>query len=250
MFQSFSASVIGRAHINKNIPCHDSHLVKTFDDGQSIIASVSDGMGSAKHAEIGSQVAVNSIVDYMLEAYWENADIDICKTLKEGFYMVQKNLELEANEQNFDVKDLNCTLLVFISINEDKQYIGQVGDCIAIGKKNDKPYQLIAHPQKGEYANQTFSVVNIESIDKGEFFKLDEALTHIALMSDGLEKITIDLATLNVSKGFFDPFFKAFLQPHFKPENASNSLISFLSSERINKKTDDDKTLVLIHQSQ
>ena len=249
MFQSFSASVIGSAHISRKIPCHDSHQVKLLDDGQSIICAVSDGMGSALHAEIGSQIAVESIVEYIMDAYLEDKEIDVCQTIKDGYYLVQKNLENEALEQDFNVKDLNCTLLVFVAIKGDDQYIGQVGDCIAIGKSGDEPYQLFVNPQKGEYANQTFSIVNTESIDNGEYFKLEKPLTDIALMSDGLEKMTIDLATLNVSKGFFDPFFNAFSQPHFETEKASKSLQAFLSSERINKKTDDDKTLVFIHQS-
>lgn len=253
MIKTFSASVIGTSHINRGMPCHDSHMIRYINDDEGIIVAVSDGMGSAKHAEIGSALAVECITDFISDALKENEDSDdeekqdLTDILKDGYMEVQKRLVKEAEISEVQPRDLNCTLLVFLAINKHEQYIAQVGDCIAIGQTEDSDtYHIIAEPQKGEYANQTFSVVNEESVENGDYELLEHPLKRIALMSDGLEGMTINAATKDVSKGFFDPFFKAFSQSNFSEERASTSLKTFLSSDRINKKTDDDKTLVFI----
>ena len=69
----------------------------------------------------------------------------------------------------------------------------------------------------------------------------------IALMSDGIESISISSKDKMVSHLFYDPFFNAFLHPNFQQENVTEALKRFLNSDRVNKKTDDDKTLLFIY---
>lgn len=247
-YKAFSASVIGTSHTKNNLPCHDSHLVRTFNEAQSLIATVSDGMGSAKHADIGSALATECVVDYLEENLAPTDDDEtVIATIKDAFKAVYHRLEEEAETQAFELRDLNATLMVFIALEPGRQFGGQVGDCITIGREKDESaYEIAIAPQKGEYVNQTFSVCNLDSIEDGHYFAFETSYEKVAMMSDGIESFTINSATEDISSGFFDPFFDAFDKAHFTEEKASQSLQAFLNTDRVNKRTDDDKTLVFI----
>ncbi len=245
MVKLYGASVQGSSHIQTETPCHDSHAYRMLKNDLGVVAAVSDGMGSAKRAELGSTLAANYIVDYIEK----NIDLsmddeDIILLIKEGYVEVLDALHMEASAFDLNVKDLNATLLVFLSIG-DRQFYGQVGDCSLIGK-NDDGYLVLAKQQRGEYANATFSICNDTSIEQGLYEKIDGFYESVALMSDGIESISVSAKDQTVSKLFYDPFFKAFEHEAFNQKDVESSLIRFLSSERISSKTDDDKTLLFI----
>jgi hypothetical protein len=65
-------------------------------------------------------------------------------------------------------------------------------------------------------------------------------------MSDGIESISVSTKDRTVSALFYEPFFKVFSHDRFSADEVSQSLARFLSSKRINDRTDDDKTLLFI----
>jgi len=241
----YGASVVGTSHLSTETPCHDNHAYQILPNGLGFIACVSDGMGSASHAELGSLTASTFIVNF-LEKHLDVKmdDEDIITLIKEGFIETNDELLEVAKINEVNIKDLNATLLVFVSFN-GSQYYGQVGDCAAIGKIEDA-YEVIAKQQRGEYANATFSICNLESIENGIYEKCDKFYPMIALMSDGIESISISAKDKTVSHLFYDPFFKVFSHENYNQEEVQKSLERFLASDRINKKTDDDKTLLFV----
>lgn len=248
MIKLYGASVIGTSHLATYTPCHDAHTYRILPDNLGYIACVSDGMGSASRAELGSLTASLFVVDF-LEKHLnlDMSDSEVIQLIKEGYVQTNQLLEETADLHELNIKDLNATLLVFVSI-QDRQFFGQVGDCTAIGKSGDT-YKVLVPQQRGEYANATFSICNMESIDNGLFEKCDAFYPMIALMSDGIESISISAKDSVVSSLFFEPFFKVFLHKNYNQLEVQKSLERFLQSERINKKTDDDKTLLFIQAS-
>lgn len=246
MIKVYGASVVGTSHLKTETPCHDAHKYRVLPSDWGYIAVVSDGMGSARAAEIGSEVASSFILDF-LEKHLDPkmSDEEVITLIKEGYIETHDALWVEATSRELHVKDLNATLLVFISL-KDRQFYGQVGDCCAIGKKDDT-YSVLVEQQRGEYANATFSVCDLTSIEQGIYAKLDEVYPMVALMTDGIEGISISSKDKTVSHLFYDPFFNAFLHPNFHQKDVEAALERFLSSERVNKKTDDDKTLLFIY---
>ena len=245
MIRLYGASVVGTSHQLTDTPCHDAHAYRILENEVGYVACVSDGMGSASHAEIGSQTASRFIVDFLARTLDHTmSDLEILTTIKEGYVEVNDILHMESNERGLSIKDLNATLLVFISLN-DRQFYGQVGDCTAIGKIGDT-YEVIVRQQRGEFANATFSICNLESIENGIYEKCDKFYPMVALMSDGIESISISAKDKTVSSLFYDPFFKVFDHENYDQTEIQKSLERFLSSERIGKKTDDDKTLLFI----
>lgn len=237
--------MVGASHIATDTPCHDSHTYRILPNNLGYIACVSDGMGSASHAELGSQTASVFVVDFLQNQLKSSmSDEEIITLIKESFIETNDKLYDVAHQNGFHVKDLNATLLVFVTLN-GRQFFGQVGDCTAIGKSGDR-YQVLVPQQRGEYANATFSVCNLESVENGIYEKVDGYYPMVALMSDGIESISISARDRQVSSLFYDPFFKVFDREHFDPHEVQKSLERFLASERICKKTDDDKTLLFI----
>ena len=246
MIKLFGASVIGTSHLQADIPCHDAHDYRVLPDNWGYIACVSDGMGSAKAAEIGSEVASSFIVNFLedhLDPKLE--DEDVIMLIKEGFVEVHDQLLMAASQRELKVKDLNATLLVFVTLG-NRQFYGQVGDCSAIGKLGEN-YEVLVEQQRGEYANATFSVCDLQSIENGIYERIEGFYPMVALMTDGIEGLSISAKDKQVSHLFYDPFFQAFQNPKFHQKDVEAALSRFLSSERINKKTDDDKTLLFIY---
>jgi len=248
LIKLYGASVIGTSHLTTETPCHDAHAYRILSDDLGYVACVSDGMGSASNAELGSSTASLFIVDFLKEKLHPGlTDDEVILLIKEGYVQVNHLLEETAELHELNVRDLNATLLVYISI-KDRQFFGQVGDCTAIGKSSDT-YKVLVPQQRGEYANATFSICNMESIENGLYEKCDGFYPMVALMSDGVESISVSAKDSTVSSLFFDPFFKVFSHQNYNQAEVQKSLERFLQSERINKKTDDDKTLLFIQVS-
>lgn len=245
MVKLYGASVVGSSHLSTDTPCHDHHSYRILPNNLGYIACVSDGMGSASHAELGSQTASLFVVDFLQKQLNPTmTDDEVILLMKEAFIETNDKLHDTAHLNGVNVKDLNATLLVFVTLNK-RQFFGQVGDCTAIGKKDNR-YDVIVPQQRGEYANATFSICNLESVGDGIFEKVDEFYPMVALMSDGIESISISAKDNQVSKLFYDPFFKVFERDDFEQFYFQQSLEKFLESDRISKKTDDDKTLLFI----
>lgn len=245
MVKLYGASVVGSSHLSTDTPCHDRHTYRILPNNIGYIACVSDGMGSASHAELGSQTASVFVVDFLQNQLNPSmSDEEIINLIKEAFIETNDKLHDTAHQHGYHVKDLNATLLVLVTL-KDRQFFGQVGDCTAIGKIGDD-YDVIVPQQRGEYANATFSICNLESVENGLYQKVDKFYPMVALMSDGIESISISAKDNQVSHLFYDPFFKVFSHDLFDQFEVQKSLERFLASDRINKKTDDDKTLLFI----
>ena len=62
MLSSYCFSLRGRDHIKSNMPCHDASQIETISSSWKI-AVVADGVGSCKHAELASGIAVKEVTE-------------------------------------------------------------------------------------------------------------------------------------------------------------------------------------------
>jgi hypothetical protein len=61
-----------------------------------------------------------------------------------------------------------------------------------------------------------------------------------------LQRLALNLATNTPHEPFFEPFFKVLsIVGENKEDELTAALVDFLKSERVNERTDDDKTLAL-----
>jgi len=244
------ASVRGTSHLKTMTPCQDSCAYMVTDSGL-LLAAVSDGAGSAARSDLGSQQAVNQTLEILFGELLDRRPANhrtwgdlLFRTFSETRNRVLR-LTLEEGGQ---ARDYACTLTILVS-DEDWLVSGQIGDGYAAAQTFDGDLIAIAEPQRGEYADSTYFITDDGASDAftGRVYRqgLDiSPVRCLAAMTDGLTNLAIDKRTAKPHWPFFKPLMQVpgRMREH---ETALNDLYEFLVSERINARTDDDKTLVL-----
>jgi hypothetical protein len=240
-----AASVIGTSHQNSSEGvCQDSHAVSYLKHASALIAIVSDGAGSASHAHIGSRLTCEFISR-------EAQAVDPGHLFTEAFArntieIVRSVLFDEADKEGLEIRDFACTMLVAI-LSANQSSFWQVGDgAICVRRTESESYNCIYWPDKGDYANVTFFVTDIRAQQETQVCVRSEGFDEVALFTDGIERLALDFTAKEAHSKFFGGLF-----PHMRSlpggysEDLAKQIEGFLGSERVNQRTDDDKTLIL-----
>jgi serine/threonine protein phosphatase PrpC len=147
----------------------------------------------------------------------------------------------EAQERDGDANDFASTLLVIVAM-PDRTIAAHIGDGAIV--VDDGALRVLSWPEQGEYANMTVFLTTQHAVEQARVYEIGP-ISRFALFSDGLQHIALDYATQDV----FAPFIETMLKPLAPPEanrtNLEIALSAYLGSHAVNKRTDDDKTLVL-----
>ncbi|MDM3860207.1 MAG: PP2C family serine/threonine-protein phosphatase [Aphanizomenon gracile PMC644.10] len=248
-WQAVAKSVIGTKHIKSETPCQDHSDYKILEKEQVILGAVSDGMGSAKLSQIGSKLAVETTLDYLKkEAIWKyqidkNAWEEKFKSL---LIEVRTALDIHANENKLNIRDYACTLIAFVAT--PKWLVAmQVGDGLIVVRADNQDYELLFQPDKGEFANETTPVTSSSAIGEMRFCIKEKCYDFICAATDGIENLALDKKT-RIWKPFDSFFNKGLEQSIFSNsslQDKERGIEDFLNNETLNKRTDDDKTLLL-----
>jgi hypothetical protein len=158
----------------------------------------------------------------------------------------QSVIRAEAFDRGSFERDFACTMLLAI-VDADCVACAQIGDgCIVASSTDDPEYNWIFWPDKGEYENETFFATDRRAEERLQFELINRRFEELAVLTDGLQRLALDFKT-NTAHG---PFFQALFGPvRTEPDGLSSvlskSLFTFLTSDRINDRTDDDKTIIL-----
>ena len=244
----------GTWHKKHNIPCQDYANYHCFD--KVILGAVADGAGSAKYADIGAKLAVDNILEYLKQSQQKFSEKSLFnyysfneKEAKQLFYdgiqqTVIPALKKKAQEKQCSINEFACTLIAFIATPNWITAM-QIGDgFLVLSLNNKKDYQLLLKPDKGEFVNEIKFVTSKNVLSTLNFKFLSETPKFICASTDGLEKVAILLSNLTPHAPFFDPL-KTYLEQTKNPESNTQYLEQFLNSDRLNSRTNDDKTLLL-----
>ncbi len=244
------ASVRGTSHFKTLTPCQDSCAYMVTDSGVLLIA-VSDGAGSAERSDLGSQQAVNQTLEVLFGELLgrrptsQRAWGDL---LFETFCETRRRVLRLPGEEGGQPRDYACTLTILIA---DAIWLvtGQIGDGFAAVQTVDGELIGVTEPQRGEYADTTYFITGDDASDRfvGRVYRQGRdiaAVRCLAAMTDGLTNLAIDKSTRAPHQPFFEPIMQVPGQIR-DYEIALDDLYRFLASDRINARTDDDKTLVL-----
>jgi serine/threonine protein phosphatase PrpC len=240
----------GTSHQEQKIPCQDCGLYRIFND--VIVGAVADGAGSAKYSHIGSELAIKTVIKCFAEINELPDKQGFSQPLsemeaKEVFTKFVKEvitaLNKQATNKGYSVQDLACTLLVFIATSEWIAVM-QIGDGFMVVRSQDSEYQLLFEPDKGEFFNETTFVTSANALEEMQVQVISGKKEFICASTDGLEKVAIRLSDWKPHAPFFKPL-EEYLRETDKPEDDEKYVIDFLNSERLNSRTDDDKTLLL-----
>ncbi|NET10260.1 MAG: protein phosphatase 2C domain-containing protein [Merismopedia sp. SIO2A8] len=261
-WKTITRSVRGTRHCQQNLSCQDYGLTQVQQGW--VMGVVADGAGSAAHSDQGAAIAVQTMLNHLASRDWailnqDNSDDStqgiLYKRFVSGLKTVQNALQIQAQQGGYPINSLACTLLGFVATPTGLAAF-QVGDGFIVvqlatdpdSQAPSSPYQLLFPPDKGEYANQTTFVTSEEAIATLQSHVLLQAPTFICASTDGLDPVAIRRPDLIPFAPFFQPL-NDYLAETTNPEQDDTYIMTFLQSERLNQRTDDDKTLLLCRYS-
>jgi hypothetical protein len=240
-----AASVIGTSHQTRDDSvCQDCNACAYIEAQSTLVSIVSDGAGSAAHSEVGSKLTCEYVLRRVKET---DSETLLTRPFAEDVLAGLRGELLELAEQgSLKIREFACTMLVAIVQNERAAF-WQIGDgAMCFRVSGEDHYNYAFWPEKGDFANVTFFVTDDHAADHLEFDAPECQIIELAVFSDGLERLALDFVNGEVHAAFFRgllPYLNT-VSPGPSPE-LSSQLDAFLSSERVNARTDDDKTLVL-----
>lgn len=247
-------SEVGTSHEKRQIPCQDygeCTLIEHLHD--TVVGAIADGSGSAEHSDVGSEIAVKAVLSD-LPQYLDGIDKDGTNLpqlpskekaqdiFEKTFKTVLDKLNTKANESSYRLQELACTLIAFVATPEWVAAM-QIGDgFIVVHSPEDSKYQLLFKPNKGEYANQTTFVTSSNALSEMKVTVLGHR-QFICASTDGLERVALNICDWTPGEIFFEPL-EQYVQMSTE-EEAKNYIKNFLQSQKLNSRTDDDKTLLV-----
>ena len=288
-WKAIARSAIGTSHIKQQMPCQDYGDYKMIDDAIVGVVADGAGSAKhsdigAKLAvntvlEVISKLDTSTItelckcngdrfgeVEKPKTSAWKpwnlsqnnkshntavavaqsDSEQKACQLFTSVVKQVTTALKEQAKNNNYSLDDLACTLLIVIATPSGLAAM-QIGDGFITVRYPEKLPQLLFTPDKGEYINETTFVTSTNALkDMKVKIQLGQP-EFICASTDGLERLAIRLSDWTP----FAPFFQPLEQYLRETENLDSDkyLEDFLNSERLNARTDDDKTLFLcIHE--
>jgi serine/threonine protein phosphatase PrpC len=272
-WSAIAASVRGKLHAHNGLWRDDSFKIAT--NGPWTIIAVADGMGSAPKSRVGSRMACETAVEYLLselngyalqasgnsESRPEQDDLEkIHKHLMECAQHAKDSIEKIASDRNLDPKHFATTLLVCIHCpwgDLDFTAAIQLGDgCIAALHDQGDTATLLTEADHGEFSSETRPLTE-NNIEREFSFRIKTSFNRlrcIAIMTDGIsddffpeEKRIIELFTGSQIAGLtakdgspVEGIMKSVL-PKPIPEEA---LLGWMTYNK--KQSADDRTLALL----
>ncbi|WP_066067013.1 PP2C family serine/threonine-protein phosphatase [Neobacillus soli] len=249
------ASVMGTSHQKVNTPCQDSSKSQVIEDSKGekvLVAVVSDGAGSAKFSDQGSSLACSLFLKEVTKYLSIDKVIkDLGKVFIENWLdTFQAEILSLANDLEVPIREFACTFLAAV-VGNDYAAFFQVGDgaIVLLDTEPESPeenYKWIFWPDKGEFENTTYFITDPKVKKRIKIDDLHRSVDEISLFTDGIQHLTLHYQTQTVHNPFFKPMFNVLRKAERDNQDQLNSsLAKFLNSERVNEKTDDDKTLLL-----
>ena len=150
MLSSYCFSIVGKDHIKKHMPCHDSSLIAAISSSWKI-AVVADGVGSCKHAETASKIAVETVAKLIKEQFppFVSDDQTYFSVIRAAMHGAANAIEryVEKNDEGNE-REYQTTLSVAV-MSSKLLYYGNAGDSGIIALDDQGEYQICGRGGRG-----------------------------------------------------------------------------------------------------
>jgi hypothetical protein len=240
VWQVVGAAAAGTSHLRTGLPCQDAQGFLTLPNGLLLVA-LADGAGSAEFSDQGARRAVEEALRALAGGLEEAplAPADWPDVLRQAFALARKAVLGLANGDS--TRAYACTLTCAVA-SAQALAVGQIGDGAVVALDAEDALFTVTRLQRGEYANETHFLTQEDALDQLIVDLVERPLRGLAVMSDGLIRLALKLPSLEPHLPFFQPLFRF---ARASEPQAAEQLAAFLESERVNARTDDDKSLVL-----
>lgn len=247
-------SVIGTSHEKTGLPCQDAGGCRIVSDptGRPILLAVAcDGAGSAPRSLDGANLTVERFFQEFGDCTKLSGLSQITReSVQDWLSRLRAEIKDRANAEDLSAREFACTVLAAI-VGEDQAAFFQIGDGAIVVSNRSEPddYGWVFWPQHGEFANQTNFITQDDALDVLVFELEDRCIDEVAVFTDGIERLVLDLTEKTAHAPFFQTLFGWLVKTEpgvLDAEIPASSVIdSYLGSKQINDRTDDDKTLIL-----
>ncbi|MCX7931595.1 MAG: protein phosphatase 2C domain-containing protein [Rhodovarius sp.] len=251
-------SVVGGSHLKAGMPCQDHSEITVVSPQKNIevvLAAVADGAGSAAQSHRGARECCLQFL--------ELAHLAACRTLERVDFIdgafcrvlienIQNELRRLAEVEGISITSFASTFLGAI-VTESAAVFLQIGDGAIVyrpfeaQRKTGGSWVTAIPPQRGEFAGQTMFVTTPNAAQWVVFRQVSEPLAEFALLTDGVEFLSISQRSGLPHAPFFEHVFRGLREAPLpgRCQAYEEWLEEFLSSPRVCERTDDDKTLAL-----
>jgi len=238
-------SLAGFSHLDNNIPCQDGHAFKLYEE--NYIIAVTDGAGSSRYSHLASKFITEKLVNNLnpSELLKKNNKLKFKLELIDFINRAFDEL-IEREVSNIpDIKknDLATTLILVIG-NAEKGYVFHVGDgaALILNSKNMENF-ILSEPMNGQYANETYFITMKKWENYLRIKEFNIEFDSIFLFSDGVTPLSL-IKGKKPFEGFLLPLINHI--KNNKNKEYMNLIKNTLSSEKVKKITDDDKTIAFL----
>lgn len=203
------ARSIGTSHLTSGLPCQDYAACMEFetDAGNVLTAVVSDGAGTASHAEAGARLVCSTFLRCAKARLaqgraLEDLDDD---TVIEWLDAIRDRIGAFAEGAGVPPRACAATL-VGVLAGPRSAVVIHVGDGAAVVREEgSEDWVVPSWPFHGEYASTT-SFVTDDPSPRVQIERLSARLDRVAVFTDGIERLVLDHAARIAHRPFFDRF--------------------------------------------
>lgn len=252
----------GEGHKKARLPCQDRIGVRAI--GYDVmIGAACDGAGSAPRSDQGATLCVETVLNELESSvrvfFALNRDnaVPAPSFLDDVKHRVHRAVNAAIDQEAFIVgsrrREYATTLVAYV-VTPAWLLILQVGDSFVVYRTSESPnqYCLAGEPAKGEYANETTFITDIDSCDAIQGVIVGSRPDFVAASTDGLATLMLNLSDWTPHDRVFEQLEK-FSRNSITSSGGSedvlvktcDELAAWLASPDVVKRTDDDKSLLL-----
>jgi hypothetical protein len=240
---ALAASEIGTSHKRKHLPCQDASRIAVARGGM-VVGAIADGLGSSEHSDIGSKLAVDTALEYLLDRVPELLSRRGKLAREHCLHALARAaaaIKHCAAKHKRSVDDYACTLILVLAAPDWTAGLS-VGDGFVVWRDaRSDVHEVLIPPDKSEFVNYTSSITGSDIHDAVRFEFRHRPAGFVLASSDGLLYLVLESETWKPHPPFFT-FIESYIA---RADMTNDKLRKLLADPQINALTDDDKTLLL-----
>lgn len=215
--------------------------------GAHLVAAMADGAGTAAEGGAGAALACTLAVEAFADMVSGGAAVSALTRDRAEAWLAdfQAAAQRRAEAAELTSRDYACTVMVAL-IGPSQGAFFQIGDGAMVVPRAGEPsgYEWVFWPAAGEFINETWFATAPDARTHLEWALVDGPIDAFAAFTDGLQRLVLHYESRTAHDPFFEQMF-GFVEADTPEAALFEPLTTFLRSEAVNARTDDDKSLIL-----